>query len=80
VKRLLVIFAWMLLAAGIGISVGASLYGLLLVLLADPATRPATWPGWNLLFLIFLSGFPLAAALLALILGSTGHLPGTRRT
>jgi hypothetical protein len=79
-RRAITILAWMLVAAGLGLVLGGSLFGLLAVLLADPMARPATWPGWNLLFVVFVVGFPAGGAALALLLGSTGRLPGTRRT
>jgi hypothetical protein len=79
-KRLIVMLAWLLIGAGIGLSIGASLYAFFLYFLGDPGARPASWPGWNILFFVFVVGFPLASAALVLLLGSTGRLPGTRRT
>ena len=85
-KRLIVIFAWLLVAAGIGLTVGGSLYAFFLYFLGDPGARPANWPGWNVLFFVFVFvfvvvvGFPAGLATLALLLGSAGRLPGTRRT
>lgn len=66
--------------AGAGLAIGASLYAFVLYLLGDPGARPATWPGWNLLFFVFVAGFPGIFAALALLLGTAGRLPGTRRT
>ncbi len=79
-RRAIAILAWTLVAAGLGLVLGGSLFGLLAVLLADPATRPAAWPGWNVLFLAFVIGFPSVLAALALLLGIAGRLPGTQRT
>ena len=79
-RRAIAILAWLLVAAGLGLVLGGSLFGLLAVILADPATRPAAWPGWNLLFFVFFLGLPAGCAALALLLGSAGRLPGTRRT
>ncbi len=79
-KRVIVIFAWLLVAAGIGLTVGGSLYAFFLYFLGDPGARPANWPGWNVLFFVFVVGLPAALAALALLLGSAGRLPGTRRT
>ena len=79
-RRAIATLAWMLIAAGLGLVLGGSLFGLFAVVLADPATRPAAWPGWNLLFFALFLGLPAAFAALALLLGSTGRLPGTRRT
>ena len=79
-RRAIAILAWMLVAAGLGLVLGGSLFGLLAVLLADPATRPAAWPGWNLLLLALTGGLPAGCAALALLLGVTGRLPGTQRT
>ena len=79
-RRAIAILAWMLVAAGLGLVLGGSLFGLLAVLLADPATRPAAWAGWNVLFFIFVVGFPAGLAALAFLLGIAGRLPGTQRT
>ena len=79
-KRPIVILAWLLVAAGTGLAIGASLYAFVLYFLGDPGARPATWPGWNILFFVFVIGFPGTLAALALSLGTTGRLPGTRRT
>ncbi len=79
-KRPIVILAWLLVAAGTGLAIGASLYAFVLYFLGDPGARPATWPGWNILFFVFVIGFPGTLAALALLLGTTGRLPGTRRT
>ena len=79
-KRVIVIFAWLLVAAGVGLSVGGSLYAFFLYFLGDPGARPSTWPGWNVLFFVFVVGLPAGLATLALLLGSAGRLPGTRRT
>ena len=67
---------WMsLVACGL-----ASLFGLAGAFLADPGPRPATWAGWNILFLALVVCLPCALAILGLLLGTTGSLPGTRRT
>ena len=79
-KRVIVIFAWLLAAAGVGLSVGGSLYAFFLYFLGDPGARPADWPGWNTLFFVFVIGFPAVMAVLAFLLGVAGRLPGTRRT
>ena len=79
-RRAIAILAWMLVAAGLGLVLGGSLFGLLAVILADPATRPATWAGWNLLFFVFFLGLPASGAALALLLGGRSRLPGTGRT
>lgn len=79
-RRTFAIIAWALVAAGLGLVLGGSLFGLVAVILADPVTRPASWAGWNLLFVIFFFGFPAGGAALALLLGSSGRLPGTRGT
>ena len=79
-KRVIVIFAWLLVAAGVGLSVGGSLYAFFLYFLGDPGARPADWPGWNTLFFVFVVGFPAVMAVLAVLLGVAGRLPGTRRT
>jgi len=79
-KRVIVIFAWLLVAAGVGLSVGGSLYAFFLYFLGDPGARPADWPGWNTLFFVFVIGFPAVMAVLAFLLGVAGRLPGTRRT
>ena len=79
-KRVIVIFAWLLVAAGIGLAVGGLIYAFFLYFLGDPGARPANWPGWNVLFFVYVAGFPAGLATLALVLGSAGRLPGTRRT
>ena len=78
-KRPIVILAWLLVATGAGLAIGASLYAFVLYFLGDPGARPATWPGWNILFFVFVVGFPGILATLALLLGIGGRLPGTRR-
>ncbi len=78
-RRPIAILAWMLASAGSGLLVGASLFGLIGAILSDPAARPASWPGWNLLFYGFVGGLPGVLAALALALGLAGRLPGTRR-
>lgn len=79
-RRTVAILAWTLIAAGLALVLGGSLFGLLAVVLADPATRPTAWPGWNLLFFILIVGFPVGCAALVLLLGISGRLPGTRHT
>lgn len=79
-RRIIVILAWTMAFAGIGLLLGASLFGLAGAFLADPGTRPATWAGWNILFLAFIVCLPCALAILGLLLGAAGRLPGTRST
>ena len=79
-RRIIVIPAWTMAFAGIGLLLGASLFGLAGAFLADPGTRPAIWAGWNILFLAFVVCLPCALAILGLLLGAAGRLPGTRGT
>ena len=79
-RRAIVILAWTMAFAGIGLMLGASFFGLAGAFLADPGARPASWTGWNILFFAFVVGLPCALATLGLLLGGTGRLPGTRRT
>lgn len=79
-RRTIVILAWTMAFAGNGLLLGASLFGLAGVFLADPGTRPATWAGWNILFFAFIVCLPCALAILGLLLGGAGRLPGTRGT
>ena len=79
-RRTIVILAWTMAFAGIGLMLGASLFGLAGAFLADPGVRPAAWAGWNILFLALVVCLPCALAILGLLLGTTGSLPGTRRT
>lgn len=77
-RRAIITLAWTLVAAGIGLFIGASLFGLIGAALSNPGTRPANWPGWNLLFYGFVIGLPGTLAALTLALGLAGRLPGTQ--
>lgn len=79
-RRGIVIFAWMLAAAGGGLAAGTTLFGLSGVFISAPGLGADPWPGWNLLFLALFVCLPVALAILALLLGFAGRLPGTRRT
>lgn len=68
-RRAIVIFAWVLVAAGLGLAAGAALYALVLLLSAAGTGA----------FLILVAGLPAGLAILALLLGLAGRLPGTRR-
>jgi hypothetical protein len=74
-----VLAAWVLFALVAGFVLGANLFAVLGYLLSNPGQRPASWPGWNLLFYGLVFGLPLLLAGLALWLGLKGRLPGVQR-
>lgn len=74
-----VLAAWVLFALVAGFVLGANLFAVLGYLLSNPGQRPASWPGWNLLFYGLAFGLPLLLAGLALWLGLKGRLPGVQR-
>ena len=74
-----VLAAWVLAALVAGFVLGANVFAVLGYLLSSPGQRPASWPGWSLLFYGLAFGLPLLLAGLALWLGRKGRLPGVRR-